>query len=120
MKFVERSRAIRRNSTQDKIREAGDAMAKNILSQMQGGQTSPFKVETMNPTKHLSDEMFLLRSTTRAVQYLGSQRETEGLELPLYAEELTLKANHGNSEKNLQVFFARPSELSLVDPSVLV
>lgn len=108
MNIFERSRAIKRNSTQDKIRKAGDDMANHILEQLHDGQCSPFEIEVTKSTKHLSDEMFLLRSTKRAVERLAS--EYEGGELPLYDEAATMRENHENNRRELTVIFRRPSE----------
>lgn len=107
MKFIERYKAVKRNSTQDKVHKAGDVMAAKIMDQIHEGQHSPFQVEIKNRTVD-PDEKFLLRSTTRAVERLSAKCANE--ELPLYDERATLLANHESDRKELTVIFTRPSE----------
>ncbi len=103
-----RFQATRQRADQDKIREAGDTMAATILDQIEHGQNSPYTAEATNSIKYLSDEMFLLRSTTRAVERLATI--CIGEELPVYNEASTLIANQETKQKELIVIFTRPSE----------
>lgn len=107
--IAERHRIVKHKKQMDKIRQAGDAMAHEILGQIEHGHTSPFETTTTNSIRGMSDEMFLLNSTKRAVERLAVSCPDQ--EIPLYDEPSTIVINNETRTKELVVVFARPSEI---------
>lgn len=106
--YKARRQAHKHKNEQDKIRQAGDAMALAVIEQIEEGQTSPYEVKTKKTLSTYPDEMFLARATKRAVEYMAAHLPHR--ELPLYDEHSTLLENHQSKSKELIVWFSSPSE----------
>ncbi len=106
--FRKRREIIRHKKEYENIHKAGKSMANKVIDQVEKGASSPYEVTTQNNLS-MPDEMFLLRATRRATEFMAKHLPHH--ETLSFDEQQTTLVNHKNPKtKELAVIFVHQSE----------